>query len=319
MLEPLRAYHENAIGDSALGQIGYHDANGNGIPDPIDTTPRLDVTLTAASNGRPSVVARAADQPANSSAQRAITINTISAIEYRADSGLWTPLAPADGAYDSVEETASATLPLYDGPHTIELRAQNRVGAVSPTAAQTVTVSGVGATPSYTIAAPSVTTSTTMTITLVAPAGFAARVSATPTFAGAAWLPAVTTLTYLLDHEDGDYRYYMQLRDENGLETPLTTAHVLLDRQPPTGSAHLRAGAAPKLDVQAQDALSGVAAIQLQGSDTISAWQAFTTVISLLGTTLPQHIRLRDRAGNVSAALSVQQSNSLYLPLAAGK
>ncbi len=37
-----------------------------------------------------------------------------------------------DGAYDDAAEEILATLPLYDGQHSIDLRALNSVGAVSP-------------------------------------------------------------------------------------------------------------------------------------------------------------------------------------------
>jgi len=53
MLEPIEAYAAGQIDPSALGQVGYHDSDGNGIPDPLDTKPATESARCAARRWRP--------------------------------------------------------------------------------------------------------------------------------------------------------------------------------------------------------------------------------------------------------------------------
>ena len=106
MLEPLAAYSSGAIDSSALGQVGYRDSDSNGMPDPLDTKPALDVQIKQPTGGgRPTVTGMAIDQPFPSPAGEQATINTITRIEYRADGGNWIALPSTDGVYDSSAES----------------------------------------------------------------------------------------------------------------------------------------------------------------------------------------------------------------------
>lgn len=158
MLEPLSAFANAQIDPSALAQVGYRDSNGNGRIDPLDTTPTIEISLGRLATGeRPTISGYASDRPFPLHSQPAVNLNTISAIELRLNGGAWQILAPADGAYDSPDERFSNELALYDGEHSIEIRARNSAGASSSVFSQRLTLSGLGDAPEYRVLLPLVT------------------------------------------------------------------------------------------------------------------------------------------------------------------
>jgi hypothetical protein len=313
MLEPIGAYAAGQIDPSALGQLGYRDSDADGLPDPLDTAPHLDAQISQPASGRPVVGGRAFDEPYPSPLDEPATLNHIARFEYRVDGAQWQALLPKDGAYDGAVEDLATTLPLYDGRHTVELRAANDAGGVSLVVRAVVDVRGVGAAPAYAASVPAVTRSQAITVSLSAPAGASAQISADPFFRGAAWVPATPDTSWNLPAADGAHTLYIRFRDANGLESPPLARDVLLDSSPPSGRAIEHTGSAPWLELQARDSGSGVAAMQV-GS---GAWEPFQPSLPLPGPASLLEVRLRDEAGNISAPLSIVSDGTLYLPLAA--
>jgi hypothetical protein len=318
MLEPLTAYPTGAIDASALGQVGYRDSDGDGTPDPIDTAPSADALLfQPVDGGRPTVRVSATDQPFPSPTGQSLTINTITRIEYRADGGEWLALPPADGTYNSSIEATTATLPLYDGQHNLEFRAINSVGAASPVQNASVKVTGIGSAPAYDVEVPALSNTAAITIALKAPAGGTVQVSEDPFFGNATWATAASTLTWQLDQNDGEHTIYMRFRDHAMIDSPAFARTLMLDRTAPTGSAVLHAKPTPEIEIQAHDALSGLAAMQIISDGVASTWQPYASSLPLsqiIAASGSIQIRLRDTAGNASRPLSV--TSPTYLPLA---
>jgi len=132
-------------------QIGWKDTDGDSILDIIDTNPdtNLDSYLpdpttstTLVYTGYGIVVPYPNNNPQVSNSGNDVTINTISNVEYRVNSGTWQNANPVDGTYDSDKEHFTMTIgPLTPGTYTIEARAQNSVGNYDLTfASDTVTI-----------------------------------------------------------------------------------------------------------------------------------------------------------------------------------
>jgi hypothetical protein len=317
MLDPVAAYPSGQIDKSALGQVGYRDSDGDSLPDPLDTAPALRMTIVQPDpGGRPIVSGQAIDQPYPSPAATPTTINTIARVEYRVDGGDWIALPASDRAYDRAAETITSTLPLYDGQHNLELRAINSVGAASPTLKQSVVVTGIGPEPAYIVDAPALSNSTAITIDLTAPSGSEAQISENPFFDSAAWQPVAARMSFSLGATEGQHTVYTRFRDRDGTESPAITRRVVLDRVAPTGRVLLHDNAAAQLEIQAQDAGSGVTGMQISNSTGPGAWQPFQTSLPAPQDTTGLQVRLRDAAGNVSAPIAVQRTTLIYLPLA---
>ncbi|MBC8161758.1 MAG: hypothetical protein H7Z42_11120 [Roseiflexaceae bacterium] len=234
MWEPVSAFEQGAVDTSALGQVGYHDSDGDAIPDPLDTEPTLTVNLTPQLNQRPQITARAADQPFKSPLQRSISLNSIDRVEFRTNTSEWLVLPPGDGSYDTTEELIHTTLALYDGTHTVELRAVNRVGTASRIITQTITISGVGAAPVYNLVIPDSISAAAYSLQLDLPTNFDLRSSESAGMTTGNWhsvlLPVWGEATS--DH----IILFLQLRDQTGLETPIHRRTIQLTPapQPPT-------------------------------------------------------------------------------------
>ncbi len=319
MLEPLSAYLTNQIDDSALGQVGYRDSDRDAIPDLIDTAPVLQVQLDQpAGGGRPVLSGLALDQPYPSPSGELLSINTITKVEYRVDGGTWMQLPAADGAFNSVREQLSATLALYDGPHQVELRATNRVGARSAVRSYTLVVSGAGADPGYQVSAPEVSSSQSVTLGLSAPAGSQVQLSNSPSFGGAGWVAAASTLAWQLSAGEGQHTIYARFRDAQGLESPTLAAQVTVDRTPPTGYAWLRkSGGGTWLEILAHDTRSQVAEMQISSdAGAKTTWQPFQPELEINLQSDTIYVRLRDAAGNVTDPFAASPASPIWIPLA---
>jgi len=265
---------------------------------------------------RPLVKAIATDQPFPSPAGQSVTINTISRIEYRADGGQWLALPPSDGAYNSSTESSNATLPLYDGQHSLEFRAINSIGATSPITHASVYVSGVGPAPAYAVDVPALANTSAITIALAAPAGSMVQISEDPFFGATNWIAAAPLIGWQFDQNDGEHTLYLRFRDTAAIDSPPFARALLLDRAAPTGRATLHEKPSPELEIQAHDAVSGVDAMQIISDGSAGAWQPYESSLPLtqaIATADHIQIRLRDTAGNVSQPLSV--ASPIYLPI----
>lgn len=320
MLEPLSAYTAGAVDESALGQLGYRDSNHNGIPDPIDTTPAVQLQLSQPGAGvRPTLTGEVYDQPYPTPTGDGATINTITKAEYRIDGGSWLPLPPADGAFNSVVEQISTPLPLYDGQHTVDVRATNRIGAISHVAHFTVNVTGVGAAPNYQATAPAVTNTPAIVVDTAAPNGSQIQISENAYFAGASWMAASGTLPWQISEREGAHSVYVRFRDMQGLVSAPVVLPVTLDVTPPEGRAMLlRRTDGTWLEIQAEDSATTIQSMQISlDSAPTGNWQPFEPSVAMSLQASSVYVWLRDAAGNVSAPLQAVPVTPVWVPMAA--
>jgi hypothetical protein len=124
-------------------QIGWRDTDGDNIHDIIDTYPETSIIPyspdptsdnTLIFSGSATVVPHPNNNPCYWNSGNDVTINTISTVQYRLDSGYWVNADPKDGAFDDPTEEFTVTVgPLSLGAHTISVRALNSVGNIDPT------------------------------------------------------------------------------------------------------------------------------------------------------------------------------------------
>jgi len=124
-------------------QIGWKDTDGDSIHDIIDTYPETsliqyspdpttDNTLTF--SGSATVVPHPNNNPCYWNSGNDVTINTISTVQYKLDSGYWVNANPKDGAFDNPIEDFTLTVgPISVGTHTISVRAVNSVSNIDST------------------------------------------------------------------------------------------------------------------------------------------------------------------------------------------
>jgi hypothetical protein len=134
-------------GDPAHPQIG--DADQDGISDIIDFNPTIILNAYApdpTTDTTPTYTGSADstqtlqnNNPADPGGN--ITINKITQVQYRVDSGTWTDATATDGVFDECNEDYTfTTSALSLGPHTIETRARNTAGNWSSLASDTLTI-----------------------------------------------------------------------------------------------------------------------------------------------------------------------------------
>jgi hypothetical protein len=315
MLDPVAAFPGGKIDESALGQVGYRDSDGDGLPDPLDTNPTLDLAFEQAGGGRPVVHGQINDQPFPSISTQPTTINTLVRAEYRVDGGAWWALPAQDGAYDGAVEDISMTLPLYDGQHSVDIRALNSVDAASPLFSRTITVTGVGSAPAYALEAPRFSNSAAITLTLEGPAGSMAQISEDPLYSGANWTPITAISGWQLSSVDGTHTLYVRFRDSAGVESPPLSRVIVLDRMAPSGIALVHGKERPWVELQAHDSGSGVAAVQISTDAKMEDWRSFQQTLPLPSGAQHVMVRFRDAAGNVSAPVQAQNADRVFLPL----
>ena len=132
-------------------QIGWKDTDGDGILDIIDTNPDTNLipyspdpttSTTLVYSGSAIVVPYPNNNPNWWNSGNSVTINTISNVQYRVNSGSWQNANPVDGTYNSFKENFTMTIgPLTPGTYTIEAQARNSVGNYELTpSSDTVTI-----------------------------------------------------------------------------------------------------------------------------------------------------------------------------------
>lgn len=133
------------------GQVGWWDSDADGIPDILDTKPKVDEFSLGASVGgtgsdvdtvysdRATFSGQVSSVPATNRNNRSMftgigfTVEPVSA-EYRVDEGPWMPCQPADGRFDHKTERFTFTLSNL-GPwreHIVEVRAVTAHGNTTP-------------------------------------------------------------------------------------------------------------------------------------------------------------------------------------------
>jgi hypothetical protein len=138
------------------GQIGWWDSDVDSIPDILDTFPETALnpyspdpcsTITPTYTGSCHVVPLPNRNPYGEGND--ITLEVISAVEFRVDGSPWAGALPTDGTWDEAnEDFYFTTTPLAEGVHVIEARAVQTCGNADTTfAADTLTVAasaGIG-------------------------------------------------------------------------------------------------------------------------------------------------------------------------------
>jgi hypothetical protein len=320
MLDASGAFVAGQIDPSALAQLGYRDGDGDGVIDPLDTTPAVELQerALAAGTGRPVLRGVTRDIPFPSALQNDVTLNTIRAVEYRVDGGHWLPMDPADGAFDSAVEEFGAELPLYDGRFRVEVRAVNSAGTASATVERQLEITTMGPAPRYAVRAPAAVAAPAVPLALVAPpTTTGVQVSEDPGFRGATWQPYRPEVAFPLPGADGPRMLYVRFRDQFGLASLPLAATAVLDTAPPTGSA-LRPPAEPtRLLLSAQDASTAVTDVEVQVGDGAPVWMPYAPSLALpqAAGEQPVAVRFRDAAGNVSPQVPAPLGYRVALPL----
>jgi len=141
------------------------------------------------------------------------------------------------------------------------------------------------------------------------------QISEDPFFGNAQWTAALPVITWQFDQNDGEYTIYIRFRDSAAIDSPAYARTVLIDHTAPTGRATLHEKPTPEIEIQAHDAGSGVASMQIISDGNAGIWQPYASMLPLSPATTTAgniQIRLRDTAGNVSQPLSV--AGPIYLP-----
>jgi hypothetical protein len=126
----------------ARNQLGWQDSDSDGICDVLDTAPQISYTIHSGQlSGTATVSPLINENPLKEGSD--ITLNTITAVQYRIDNGLWTDVEALDGIFDGPEEAFEFPISFQTcGEHTIQIRAQNSVGTWSDVAEESVVVEG---------------------------------------------------------------------------------------------------------------------------------------------------------------------------------
>jgi hypothetical protein len=129
------AYAAHTSSSTSLQMTGYKDTDSDHILDVLDTTPAIATTVQASDFLAGSIRIQATgtivplDNLNPKGSKHDLSLNVISAIQYRIDDGAWQTLSPADGYYDEYQETAVVDLAgLTGGNHHIYFRTQSSVG-----------------------------------------------------------------------------------------------------------------------------------------------------------------------------------------------
>ncbi len=121
----------NILEFNSAKQVGLLDADGDSIPNILDTTPETTLDpygSDSTADWTPSYTGTAVAVPKDNlntiGPGNNITLNTVSLVEYRVDGGSWTAATPVDGSFDGASEALTFTAgPLANGAHVVEARA----------------------------------------------------------------------------------------------------------------------------------------------------------------------------------------------------
>ncbi len=145
-----------AVADSfTTGQIGWWDADADGLPNILDTSADATLDPYTPTPGDPyhATLTGVADEnplPNGNPYGYAptITMNTVTLVEWRVDGGAWGPASPVDGAWDEIQEDFTFTTgTLSSGSHLVETRAMNTAGNYGPLDSETVVIDATSVEP----------------------------------------------------------------------------------------------------------------------------------------------------------------------------
>ncbi|MBN1218815.1 MAG: hypothetical protein JXM69_07800 [Anaerolineae bacterium] len=124
-------YTIRAIDPFAAGQIGWRDSDGDNILDPLDT--ELPITIDNIAQDENNVTISGATQiiPYPSPRRTDVTINTLTAVQYRFNNGAWQSATATDGAFDSTAETYHFSTSLPPGLYHLDVAALDSAGNLS--------------------------------------------------------------------------------------------------------------------------------------------------------------------------------------------
>lgn len=132
------------------GQLGLWDTDLDNILDVIDSPPNVSLTpyspfptstQTPTYYGSAIVTAVPNKNPQEVEPRHAITINTISQVEYKIDNGSWLSAQAVDGSFDEPEEDFTFTpSTLSDGTYTFVVKAIDSAGNISNYATDTLNI-----------------------------------------------------------------------------------------------------------------------------------------------------------------------------------
>ena len=133
-------YGTPAVCGFTKGMIGWNDTDADHIPNVVDTYPNttLDPMPNKMINKTTyTYFGNASEVPAQNNnpwgAGNDVTINRLTAVDYRLDSGSWSTVTALDGAISNQSEKFKIILSgLTEGSHFVEVRATNNRGNVEP-------------------------------------------------------------------------------------------------------------------------------------------------------------------------------------------
>ncbi|MFH2105322.1 MAG: hypothetical protein ABII72_03745, partial [Parcubacteria group bacterium] len=134
-------YINRSIDYYSEGQVGLWDSDNDGVYDIVDTFPDSSITSSSAASSNSVNVSgnthvnKVTNENSYTGTLRSvservdITVNVISAVQFRVDGGSWQGATATDGAFNEPTEDFTFTASNLDrGAHTIEVRAQNSAG-----------------------------------------------------------------------------------------------------------------------------------------------------------------------------------------------
>ncbi|MFZ1559065.1 MAG: IPT/TIG domain-containing protein, partial [Saprospiraceae bacterium] len=128
------------------------------------------------------------------------------------------------------------------------------------------------------------------------------------------------TIPWTLDSTDGEKTIYVQYQDRANNLSEVYQTTVVLDTTPPQikSAGWKEESGSQKLEFEVTDTLSGMDAMQISKDPSFAEalWMPFSSSFNSpqFASNQVVYVHFRDRAGNISAILSIQPSNRLFLP-----